>query len=396
MFETLQRLPADPILKLIVDFAKDTNPYKVDLGVGIYKEESGQTPVLASVKAAEARVIAAQQTKAYIGPAGNPDTNEAVETLLLGNHPVIRDGRVVTFQTPGGSGALRVGAELINRSKAHTNVWVSIPSWGNHLPMMANAGLGLKEYPYYNFDTKRIDFDAMMSCLQQIPAGEVVLLHACCHNPCGADLTHEQWQDVCSIMTERGLIPFIDLAYQGLSEGLEQDAYGPRLLAESVPEMLLAASCSKNFGLYRERTGSISIISAQAGQTPTAASQLASITRGLYSMPPSHGSSIVATILKDAELKQRWETELAEMRNRLNTIRCTLVDKLAARGVSRDFSFIAEQRGMFSFLGLTAEQVNLLANQYSIYMVDSSRICIAGVNQQNIDYICDSLAAVLG
>ncbi len=396
MFELIKALPADPILGLIADFGKDKNPDKVDLGVGVYKDESGQTTIMKAVKKAEAICHQTEQTKAYIGPAGVPEFIDGIRPLIFGDdHPALQDKRVSTVLTPGGCGALRVGAEFLLRCADSVTVWVSDPTWANHVPLLGNAGLKLVTYPYYDQTSSQLLFDEMMSALVAAKSGDVVLLHGCCHNPCGADLSEEQWQAVTALAKKNGFLPLIDLAYQGFGRGVDEDAYGPRLMAERLPELLVASSCSKNFGLYRERTGSLSVVGAQSHHGEAAITHINNVVRGNYSMPPSHGGAIVGTILQDQALRKIWESELEMMRNRLNSVRALLVDRLKNCGADRDFSFIAEQFGMFSFLGITSQQVRRLRDDFGIYMVESSRINLAGVNKTNVDYLASAIVATI-
>ena len=396
MFDSLELLPPDPILGLIEKYAADNNPNKIDLGVGVYKNEQGDTPVLAAVKQAEQIVHQQQTSKSYIGPAGDPGTNRAVQCLLFGeDHDALKTNRVTTFQTPGGCGALSLAAELVKQANSGATVWVSNPTWGNHLSLLGQAGLKIAQYSYYNNQIHAVDFDAMMANLEQGKSGDILLLHGCCHNPCGADLNHDQWQAVAELASTRGITPLIDIAYQGFGEGINEDAYGIRLLADQLPELLVAASCSKNFGLYRERAGSLSVLTNNAAQGEAAFSQLAHISRCIYSMPPSHGAAIVGTILQDQHLNNQWQAEVAEMRDRINRLRSELVQQLNNKGAAQDFSFITKQHGMFSFLGISADQVRRLADEYSIYMVGSSRISIAGINSRNIDYLTDAIVSIL-
>ena len=396
MFSSLNALAPDPILGLIALANKDHNANKVDLGVGVYKNESGATPIMAAVKTAERNCAEKELTKAYIGPAGPAEFNSGIRDLIFGaQHPALQAERVRTVLTPGGCGALRVGAEFLKRCSENATVWVSDPTWANHLPLLGNAGLKLAEYPYYEAGSAGIKFDEMMSALANVGRGDIVLLHGCCHNPCGADLNEEQWRELTALAAKNGFLPFIDLAYQGFGRGLDEDAYGIRYMAEQLPELLVASSCSKNFGLYRERVGSLSVLSDNSAQSDAVLTHINNVVRGNYSMPPSHGGAIVGEILADAALRQDWETELAGMRDRINQLRVLLVDKLSAQNVDRDFSFIAKQHGMFSFLGLSVAQVDQLREQFSIYMVGSSRVNIAGISQSNIDYLAQSIAAVL-
>ena len=396
MFEQLEVLPADPILGLMTLFKRDSNPNKVDLGVGVYRDEQGHTPILASVKAAEQRHCDAEDTKAYLGPTGTEGFVHGMQGLLFGHgHGVLRDGRAVTVQTPGGCGALRAAAELIGRCNPDTTIWVSDPTWANHIPLLGDAGLTIREYPYYDYAAKAIRFDEMLAALAQAQAGDMVLLHGCCHNPCGADLDRDQWQAVAELVVQRGITPFIDIAYQGFARGLEEDAYGIRLLADTAPELFVASSCSKNFGLYRERVGSVSLVAADAARADAARSQLLSVIRGIYSMPPAHGGAIVDVILNDDDLYRQWTGELGEMRDRINDLRRTLVDTLNRKGAAGRFDFIARQQGMFSFLGVTPEQVQRLQREFGIYILASSRVNVAGLNSRTMDYVTDAVMAVL-
>ena len=396
MFSSLNALAPDPILGLIALANKDHNPHKIDLGVGVYKDESGVTPIMAAVKIAEHSCVEKELTKAYIGPAGPLDFNAGIRDLIFGaQHSALQAERVRTVLTPGGCGALRVGAEFLKRCSENATIWVSDPTWANHLPLLGNAGLKLAEYPYYEAGSDGIKFDEMMSALANVGRGDIVLLHGCCHNPCGADLSEAQWRELTALAEKNGFLPFIDLAYQGFGRGLDEDAYGVRYMAEHLPELLVASSCSKNFGLYRERVGSLSVLGDNATQADASLTHINNVVRGNYSMPPSHGGAIVGEILGDAALHQNWQAELTAMRERINQLRVLLVDKLSGEGVDRDFSFIARQHGMFSFLGLSVAQVDQLREQFSIYMVGSSRVNIAGISQANIDYLAQSVAAVL-
>ncbi|MBY4677547.1 amino acid aminotransferase [Marinobacterium arenosum] len=394
MFEHLKALPQDPILQLMLQYRADERSNKIDLGIGIYKDEQGNTPVMQAVKLAEQRLLEQETSKSYIGPAGSEGYNNAVAELLLGTgNPLLSSGRLTYAQTPGGCGALRMAAEFLKRCNADTRIWVSNPTWGNHIPLLGGAGLAIEQYRYYDKNTHGVAFDEMMEDLKQARAGDVVLLHGCCHNPSGADLSLEQWQAVSDLVVEKGLLPFVDIAYQGLGQGLDQDAAGLRLIAAAVPEMVVAASCSKNFGLYRERTGFLMLLSANAEQAANSASQLFSTIRSHYSMPPSHGAAVVETILGDAELRQNWQQELDGMTHRILNLRQQLVQQMALRDL--DMAFIAQQQGMFSFLGLSPEQVARMKQEHAIYMVDSSRVNVAGLNSNNIETIADALAKVI-
>lgn len=395
MFSELQPLPADPILGLTVKFKADTNPNKIDLGAGVYKDESGNTPILACVKAAEALRTDGETSKAYLGSAGSSLFSEKMLELNLGDHRVIRENRIRSISTPGGTGALRVAGEFINTCTPGATIWVSNPTWANHQGVFTAAGLNVKTYPYYDYDNKCLDFAGMAEALRQVPAEDAVLLHACCHNPSGMDLDQDQWREVAQIAKQVGFTPVIDMAYQGFGQGLEEDAFGARLMADSVDEMFLCSSGSKNFGLYRERIGACSIIAADEKAADIINSVLLRVVRVNYSMPPAHGAAIVETILSSEELTAQWEEELQAMRDRINGMRQLLVDKLVANGVTRDFSFITRQNGMFSFLGISKEQVQRLQDEYSIYLVDSSRVCVAAISPDNVDYLARSIAEVL-
>ena len=395
MFSQLQRPPADPILGLSVKFKADENPNKIDLGPGIYKDEAGATPVLACVKTAEGFRVENEASKAYLGSAGSALFNDKIAGLILGDHKIIRENRIRTVSTPGGTGALRIAGELINKTKPGTKIWVSNPTWANHQGVFTAAGLNVQTYPYYDYENKCLDFDAMLEALKQVPAEDAVLLHACCHNPSGMDLNAEQWQQVAELAKEIGFTPVIDIAYQGFGNGLDEDAYGLRLMADSVDQMIICSSCSKNFGLYRDRIGACSVIGKDATATDIIGAVMMTVVRVNYSMPPAHGAAIVETILSSDELTAQWHAELAEMRGRIAGMRQLLVEKLAEKGVTEDFSFITRQNGMFSFLGITPEQITRLQDEYGIYIVGSSRINVAGVSTSNVDYLTQSIADVL-
>jgi aspartate aminotransferase len=396
MFQALSPLPADPILNLIVKCKNDPNPNKVDLGVGVYKDEQGHTPIMKAVREAEQLMINQQTTKTYIGPAGSELFNQEIRSLLLGkDHSAIRDGRIVSVQTPGGTGALRVAAELVYKASPSATIWVSDPTWANHIPTFIAAGLTVKNYPYYDFASKSIRFEAMLDTLNSAKAGDVVLLHGCCHNPSGADLTQDQWQAISELLLKKGLTPFIDIAYQGLGDGLEEDAYGLRLMADTQPEVVIASSCSKNFGLYRERTGAALVVTRNKEEAAVTQSNLNSVVRINYSMPPAHGAAIVETILSDTRLTQAWKTELDEVRHRINAMRGQLARSIQEINANLDFSFIEQQKGMFSFLGLSPSQVELLQTEHSIYVVGSSRMSIAGLNQKNVSHVAQAVVDVL-
>lgn len=396
MFNSLIAMPADPILGLLTQYREDSHPQKVDLGVGVYKDPTGVTPILSCVKKAEKFRLDTETTKVYIGPTGSPQFNTLMTELAFGaNHSAILANRIRTVSTPGGTGALRVAGDFIKRCNPNAVLWVSDPTWANHVGLFEAAGITVKTYPYYDYDSKSLKFDEMLAALSQVSPDDVVLFHACCHNPSGMDLTTEQWDKVVALTKEQGFTPLIDMAYQGFGDGVDIDAYGVRHMAAAVDNMILCSSCSKNFGLYRERIGSCSVIAKDANTANIAQSVLLYVVRCLYSMPPAHGAAIVETILGSKELTQEWLDELKVMRDRINGNRAILVDKLKANGVKRDFSFIARQKGMFSFLGVAPEQVARLQKEFSIYMVGSSRISIAGISEDNVDYLAQSIAKVL-
>ena len=397
MFERLEPIAADPILGLMAACRADPDPRKVDLGVGVYRDDRGDTPVLAAVRQAEAALIAAQATKTYVGPAGNAGFNQLMERMVLGaEHPLLSSGRVRSVQTPGGCGALRLGAELIRLASPTSVVHVSTPTWANHVPLLSGAGLKLEPYPYYDRATGGVQFQTMMAALERLPARAVLLLHACCHNPTGADLSQGQWREVLALVKRRQLLPFMDMAYQGLGEGLEDDAFGIRLFCAELPEVLCAVSCSKNFGLYRERTGALHVISATTAAAEATFTQLVRLARGIWSMPPDHGAAIVHGILGDASLARAWAEELTVMRRRIQGLRRAVVEQLRAHCPQRDFGFIAAQHGMFSFLGVSTQQVRELRERHHIYMTDDSRMNVAGLRQENLEYFARAVAQVLG
>ena len=394
MFENLKALPADAILKLIAEYRDDPRAEKIDLGVGVFRNEQGATPVLQTVKKAEQNIVDNQDSKAYLGSGGDPACNQALQGLIFGQDHAA-DHRIATLHTPGGSGALRVAAQLIVRVRDGMNVWVSDPTWNNHVPLLGDAGATLKNYPYYDQATHRIQFTQMMDALNAVPEGDIVLLHGCCHNPTGMDLSREQWQEVAAVISARNLVPFIDIAYQGFAEGIEDDAWPVRLMYDAVPEMIVASSCSKNFGLYRDRIGALSLVGRNADETNVLESQALQIVRTMYSVPPDHGSAIVSTILNDEQLRSEWLVELAEMRYRLKSMRSLLVSTLHEVAPEHDFSHLERANGLFSFLGVSQEQVERLKKDYGIYLVGSSRINFAGITPANVRYLAESIAAVL-
>ena len=393
LFESLQAAAADAILGLIAEHRKDPRPEKIDLGVGVYRTADGRTPVLDAVKKAEDHLLKTQQTKAYIGTAGAADFNAAMQAMTFANADL--DDRLVTIQAPGGSGSLRVAAGMILRADSEAAVWVSEPTWANHVPLLGGAGLTLKPYPYYDTTAHVIDVPAMLAALQAARAGDVVLLHACCHNPSGLDPSQDEWRQIADVVVEKQLVPLIDMAYQGFAEDLDSDAFIIRHLATRVPEMLVTNSCSKNFGLYRDRTGSLSMLLPDKATRARADSQINNLVRTIYSVPPDHGAAVVALILNDAELHNAWVNELYAMRDRLLEMRSVFNDALAKKIPQRDFSHLVRARGMFCYLGITSEQVAALKTEYGVYMADSSRINVAGITTDNVNYLVDAIAATL-
>ena len=396
MFESLKPAAVDPILGLMAAFREDPRDNKIDLGVGVYQDDRGRTPVMDAVKRAESKLMELEQTKSYQGIAGDAEYNSRMLALMFGDdHSILSSGRIKTLQAPGGSGALRVGAEVVKRARPEAKLWVGVPTWPNHIPLLGSAGFEIEEYPYYDMQSRQINADLMMETLRKVPAGDVVLLHGCCHNPTGADLTNAQWDEITEIALERGFIPFIDTAYQGLGDGLEEDAYGMRTMAAKLPEMLIASSCSKNFGLYRERTGSITFITQTSEQATIVAAQAMSVARQLYSMPPAHGALLVSLILGDEELCSDWKAELEEVRLRIKSMRTLLADSIQDNAQGMDFSHIKRQNGMFSFLGVKPEHLVRLREEFGIYIVSSTRINLAGINSSNINYLSESIREVL-
>jgi aspartate aminotransferase len=396
LFQQLKRLNPDSILGLMAKYRADSSPAKVDLGVGVYRDLSGNTPILASVRRAEGEVLAAQTTKSYVAAAGREEFNAAVEEMVLGQaHPARRDLRARTVQTPGGCGALRVGAELIRAAAPAVTVHVSDPTWGNHTPLLGSSGLRLERYPYYDAAAHRLRFDAMLEHLDRAAEGDVVLIHACCHNPTGADLDPAQWQALAHLLKRRHLVPFLDLAYQGFAVGLDADAAGVRLVAEQVPEALMAVSFSKNLGLYRERVGALIAIGENVNRADAMLSHVLQIARSIYSMPPDHGAAIAAHIFANPMLKEEWILELGLMRARIADMRALLAQQL--RNVTGDgtFDFIRAQRGMFSLLGVSSQTVDRLRDTHHIYMTPDSRMNLAGIMPHNASYVAKCIAAEL-
>lgn len=396
MFEKVVAAPADPILGLTEEFKKDPRTEKINLGVGIYKNEAGETPVLATVKKAEAALLESEKTKSYLTIEGTAEYGLAVQKLLFGDESEIVTQKLAkTAQAPGGTGALRVAGEFIKRQIGDVKVWISNPTWANHHGVFNAAGLETTQYSYYNAETKDKDFAAMLTDLEQAQAGDIVLLHGCCHNPTGIDPTDKEWETLAKLVADKGLLPLFDFAYQGFAKGVEEDAQGLRTFAKYNKEILVASSFSKNFGLYNERVGAFTIVAGSTDVAETTFSQIKAIIRSIYSNPPAHGAAVVTYILNNAKLRAEWENEVTEMRERIQEMRELFVTTLKAEGVKADFSFIERQNGMFSFSGLNKEQVARLKDELAIYIVGSGRISVAGMTKSNMGPLCKGIAAVL-
>jgi len=386
----------DPILGLNEAFAADTRPNKVNLGVGVYYDDAGKIPLLAAVRQAEAQRTAAAPARGYLPIDGIAQYNHAVQTMLFGPaSPLVTGKRVATVQALGGTGALKVGADLLKRFVPDAKVWISDPSWENHRALFEGAGFQVETYPYYDPESHGVRVDAMLAALGRLPERSIVVLHACCHNPTGVDLTDGQWVKVVEACKAGGLIPILDIAYQGFGDGIDADASAVRRFANAGIDFLVSSSFSKSFSLYGERVGALSFVAQDADEAARILSQLKRLVRTNYSNPPTHGGSVVATVLNTPELRALWEQELAGMRDRIRAMRTGLVERLAARGVKRDFSFVAKQRGMFSYSGLTSAQVDRLRDEFGIYAVSTGRICLAAMNSRNIDAVADAIAAVI-
>ncbi|MCW5595039.1 MAG: aspartate/tyrosine/aromatic aminotransferase [Rhodocyclaceae bacterium] len=396
IFAAVEMAPRDPILGLNEAFNADARGNKVNLGVGVYCDDNGKIPLLVAVRAAEKTRLEAMPARGYQPIEGPASYNQAVQNLLFGNEsPLLKDGRVVTIEALGGTGALKVGADYLRRLLPEAAVYISDPSWENHRALFESAGFRVENYPYYDAATRGVSFAGMQSCLQALPAGSIVVLHACCHNPTGADLSEAQWKEVVGTVRARGLVAFIDMAYQGFADGIEPDALALKLFADSGLQFFVSSSFSKSFSLYGERVGALSIVTASKEESVRVLSQVKRIVRTNYSNPPTHGGAVVAAVLASPELRKTWEDELAGMRDRIRAMRTGLVEKLKARGVSQDFSFVAQQRGMFSYTGLTSDQVERLKTEFGIYAVSTGRICLAALNTKNLDYVADAIAAVI-
>lgn len=395
-FTHIEQAPSDPIIGLTEAFNNDTNPSKVNLGVGVYQDANGKVPVLKVVREAEARYYATETTKTYLPIDGLAAYNKEVQKLLFGaDSQVIAEGRAVTVQGLGGTGALKIGADFLKRFLPDAQVWLSSPSWENHQQLFAAAGFKVNNYPYYDAETHGLNFNAMLETLKSLPPQSIVVLHACCHNPTGVDLSQEQWRLVIDVVQGKNLVPFLDFAYQGFGESLEADAFAVRAFAEAGIPCLIASSFSKSFALYRERIGALTLLTGNAEESKRVLSQVKRVIRTNYSSPPSHPAQIVNLVLGDPELRAQWEAELTEMRDRIKDMREKFVAMLREKGVEQDFSFIQNQRGMFSYSGLSPEAVQTLRAENSLYIVGSGRICLAAMNDHNIGAICEAIANVL-
>ena len=396
LLAAVEMAPRDPILGVTETFVADTRPNKVNLGVGVYCDDDGKVPILECVRRAEQKLAATAAPHSYLPIDGLQTYDRAVQAELFGaGSETIRAGRAVTVQALGGTGGLKVGADLLRRIDPGAEVWISDPSWENHRALFEYAGFTVNSYPYYDAATHGVNFDAMAAALQKLPAGAIVVLHACCHNPTGADLSPAQWERVMEIVNVRGLVPFLDIAYQGFAENLDADAAAVRRFAQACPFTLVASSFSKSLSLYGERVGALSIATGNADESARVLSQLKRVIRTNYSNPPLYGGQTVATVLTSPELRQQWDIELGAMRDRIKVMRRQFVEKVRAIRADFDFSFIIEQRGMFSYSGLTKEQVLRLRSEHAIYAIDSGRICVAALNSKNIDYVAKAVASVL-
>ena len=396
LFSSVQLAPKDPIFGLTEAYVADQNPEKVNLGVGVYYTDEGKVPLLKAVIEAEKEIVAKQSPRSYIAIEGPSPYNMGVQKLLFGeDSPLIKDGRVVTAECLGGTGALRVGGDFVRRIEPNVPAAISNPSWENHRGVFEAAGYEVLEYAYFDSKTRGVDFAGIVKSLESFPKRTLVVLHVCCHNPTGADLTKEQWLKVIEICRERDLIPFLDMAYQGFAQGITEDGLAARLFAESGMSFFVSSSFSKSFSLYGERVGALSIVTQNRDESARVLSQLKRVIRTNYSNPPTHGGAIVAAVLNNPSLRQKWEDELAQMRDRIKTMRHELVVRLAANGAKQDFGFIESQRGMFSYSGLTAEQVARLQKEDSIFALSTGRICVAALNTKNVDRVAKAIARVI-
>ena len=396
VLENIKMAPKDPILGVTEAYNADQNPKKVNLGVGVYTDDNGKVPVLQCVRRAEQKLAETAMPRNYLPIDGLAIYDRAVQETLFGaDSPAVKDGRIVTVQTLGGTGGLKVGGDFLRRVNPGADIYISDPSWENHRAIFEYAGFTVKTYPYYDPATNGLKFDAMLAALDQLPAGAIVLLHACCHNPTGVDLSAAQWEKVITVVNKRALVPFLDIAYQGFAEGLEADAATIRRFTAECPAVFVSSSFSKSLSLYGERVGALSIVTASKDEAARTLSQLKRVIRTNYSNPPTHGGQAVALVLTTPELRKQWDQELGQMRERIKVMRREFVEKVRALRADFDLSFIVDQRGMFSYSGLTKEQVHQLRDEYSIYAIDSGRICVASLNSKNIDYVAQAIAKVL-
>ena len=396
LLSTVEMAPRDPILGITEAFNADTNPDKVNLGVGVYCDDSGKVPVLECVRRAEQKLAESPLAKNYLPIDGMPAYDRAVQQVLFGaQSEAVRQGRIVTVQTLGGTGGLKVGADLLRRIDLGAEVWISDPSWENHRALFEYAGFKVNSYPYYDASTHGVDFDGMTGTLQKLPAGAIVVLHACCHNPTGVDLSPAQWERVIEIVNSRRLVPLLDIAYQGFADGLDADAAAVRRFTEACPAVFVSSSFSKSLSLYGERIGALSIVTESVDEAARVLSQVKRVIRTNYSSPPTHGGQAAAMVLATPELRALWESELGQMRDRIKVMRRELVAKVRAIRADFDLSFVIQQRGMYSYSGLSKEQVQRLRKEFSIYAIDSGRICVAALNSKNIDYAARAIASVI-
>ncbi|MDB5728452.1 MAG: aspartate/tyrosine/aromatic aminotransferase [Noviherbaspirillum sp.] len=396
LFSAIEMAPRDPILGITEAFNADKNASKVNLGVGVYYDDNGKVPLLECVRKAEAGLMEKATPRTYLPIEGLAAYDKAVQELVFGaESAVVQEKRAITVQALGGTGALKLGADFLKRFSPESQVWISDPSWENHRALFESAGFTVNAYPYYDPATRGVNFDGMLNALKEMPKGAIVVLHACCHNPTGADLTEAQWTEVIQAVSERGLVPFLDMAYQGFGDGIDADGKVVRRFAEAGGPLFVSNSFSKSFSLYGERVGALSIVAVSAEEAARVMSQLKRVVRTNYSNPPVHGGQVVATVLSTPELRKMWEEELAAMRVRIREMRQVLVQKLKEKAPGQDFDFVIKQRGMFSYSGLTKDQVGRLRDEYSIYAVDTGRICVAALNSRNIDAVVDAVAKVL-
>jgi aromatic-amino-acid transaminase len=393
---SVEMAPRDPILGLTELYKADTRSSKVNLGVGVYYDDDGKVPLLECVRRAEQQLVTSATPRAYLPIDGLPAYGPAIQRLVFGNDSTaVAEDRIVTLQTLGGTGALKVGADFLKRISPDAQVWISDPSWENHRGLFEAAGFVVNSYPYYDAAARGVNFKAMMDSLRSLPAGSIVLLHACCHNPTGVDLSDQQWKDVVAVVKQRELIPFLDIAYQGFGDGIDADAHAVRMFAESMAPVFVANSFSKTFSLYGERVGGLSVVTQDSDEAARILSQIKRVIRTNYSNPPTHGGQIVTTVLNDEQLRALWVSELETMRDRIRDMRQSLAQSIRQRLPLVDFSFVTQQRGMFSYSGLSKEQVRRLREEFSVYAIDSGRICIAALNSHNIDYVADAVASVV-